>query len=62
MVDAIESVMLQEADFDFNLILVDNHSTDRTTSIVKKLAEKFKGLIHVIPERHDLGIGWCWNV
>ncbi len=60
--DAIESVMLQEADFDFNLILVDNHSTDRTTSIVKELAEKFKGLIHVIPERHDLGIGGCWNV
>jgi hypothetical protein len=60
--DAIESVMLQEADFDFNLILVDNHSTDRTTAIVRELAEKHPGLIHVIPERHDLGIGGCWNV
>ncbi len=60
--DAIESVMLQETDFDFNLILVDNHSTDRTTSIVSDLAKKYPRLIHVIPERHDLGIGGCWNV
>jgi glycosyltransferase involved in cell wall biosynthesis len=60
--DAIESVMLQEAGFDFNLIVVDNHSTDRTTVIVKGLAEKYEKLIHVIPGRHDLGIGGCWNV
>ncbi len=60
--DAIDSVMLQETGFDFNLILVDNHSTDRTTSIVKELAEKYTNLIHVIPERRDLGIGGCWNV
>ena len=60
--DAIESVMIQEAGFAFNLILVDNHSTDRTTSIVKELAKKYDNLIHVIPERRDLGIGGCWNV
>jgi len=60
--DAIESVMLQEADFSFNLILVDNHSTDRTTSIVSDLAKKYPKLIHVIPQRKDLGIGGCWNV
>ena len=60
--DAIESVMTQECDFEFNLILVDNHSTDRTTSMVKELAEKYPRLIHVIPERRDLGIGGCWNV
>jgi len=60
--DAIESVMSQECDFAFNLILVDNHSTDRTTSMVRELAEKYPRLIHVIPERRDLGIGGCWNV
>jgi len=60
--DAIESVMLQETGFDFNLILVDNHSTDRTTEIVGELAKKYDKLIHVIPERRDLGIGGCWNV
>jgi hypothetical protein len=60
--DAIESVMLQETDFEFNLILVDNHSADGTTDIVRELAKKYPRLIHVIPERHDLGIGGCWNV
>lgn len=60
--DAIESVMSQVCDFEFNLILVDNHSTDRTTAIVKELALTYPRLIHVIPERRDLGIGGCWNV
>ena len=60
--DAIDSVMQQETGFAFNLILVDNHSTDRTTSIVSELAGKYERLIHVIPERRDLGIGGCWNV
>ena len=60
--DAIESVMTQECDFEFNLILVDNHSTDRTTAMVKELAARYPRLIHVIPERWDLGIGGCWNV
>jgi hypothetical protein len=60
--DAIESVMRQKADFTFNLILVDNHSTDRTTAIVRELTRTWPKLIHVIPERRDLGIGGCWNV
>jgi hypothetical protein len=60
--DAIKSVMSQECSFEFNLILVDNHSTDRTTSIVRELAATHPRLIHVIPERRDLGIGGCWNV
>jgi len=60
--DAIESVMEQECNFEYNLILVDNHSTDRTTDMVKELAEKYPRLIHVIPDRKDLGIGGCWNV
>jgi glycosyltransferase involved in cell wall biosynthesis len=60
--DAVESVMAQKTGFSFNLILVDNHSTDGTTDLVKKLAQKYPTLIHVIPERRDLGIGGCWNV
>ncbi len=60
--DAIESVMAQRTEFEFNLILVDNHSTDGTTDIVKQLAGKYPNLVHVIPDRHDLGIGGCWNV
>jgi len=60
--DAIGSVMSQRTAFKFNLILVDNHSTDQTTALVSKLADLHSNLIHVIPDRHDLGIGGCWNV
>ncbi|MFH0756985.1 MAG: glycosyltransferase family A protein [Bacteroidota bacterium] len=60
--DAVESVMAQRTSFDFNLIVVDNHSTDGTTALLEKLLKKHSRLIHVIPERRDLGIGGCWNV
>jgi len=60
--DAVVSVMNQKTDFDFNLIVVDNHSTDGTTELLTRLSEKYSNLIHIIPERTDLGIGGCWNV
>jgi hypothetical protein len=60
--DAINSVMSQQTSFSFNLILVDNHSSDQTTTIVKKLADQYPNLVHVIPDRRDLGIGGCWNL
>jgi hypothetical protein len=59
--DAVESVLSQKTSFAFNLIVVDNHSTDGTTELLKELAAKDKRLIHVIPSRTDLGIGGCWN-
>lgn len=58
--DAVESVLSQETDFRFNLIVVDNHSTDGTTQILTGYASEGK-LLHVIPLRKDLGIGGCWN-
>jgi hypothetical protein len=60
--DAVRSVFSQKTVFDFNLIVVDNHSTDGTTELLQKLAAEDKRLIHVIPQRNDLGIGGCWNV
>lgn len=60
--DAIRSVLEQEADFKFNLIIVDNHSTDGTTQAIATFAAKDKRIIHVKPKRQDLGIGGCWNV
>ena len=60
--DAIRSVLLQKTDFQFNLIVVDNHSTDRTTEIIRTIASNDPRLVHIIPERGDLGIGGCWNV
>lgn len=60
--DAIKSVMIQKTSFSFNLIIVDNHSTDGTSEIIKSFADQYPNLIHIIPERRDLGIGGCWNL
>ncbi|MDX9880781.1 MAG: glycosyltransferase family 2 protein [Prolixibacteraceae bacterium] len=59
--DAIQSVLEQKTDFPFNLLVVDNHSKDRTTEILRSFSEKDGRIIHIIPERNDLGIGGCWN-
>lgn len=59
--DAIASVLKQKTDFPFNLIVVDNHSTDGTTEAIDDFKNDER-LIHVIPERDDLGIGGCWNM
>ncbi len=58
--DAIVSVLKQKTKFKFNLIVIDNHSTDGTFEIIEKFA-KDERLIHLIPGRKDLGIGGCWN-
>jgi hypothetical protein len=59
--DAVCSALMQETNFPFNLIVTDNHSTDNTTAILKRIAATDKRLIHLVPERKDLGIGGCWN-
>ena len=58
--DAIVSVLIQKTSFKFNLIVVDNYSTDGTTEVLKEYASQGK-LIHIIPEQKNLGIGGCWN-
>ncbi|MBI3649823.1 MAG: glycosyltransferase family 2 protein [Acidobacteria bacterium] len=59
--DAVISALSQATTFPFNVIVVDNHSTDQTTDILAELAHQDPRLIHLQPRRHDLGIGGCWN-
>lgn len=60
--DAVKSVLSQTPGCTFNLIVVDNHSNDGTSEILQEFAAKDNRLIHIQPERTDLGIGGCWNV
>lgn len=59
--DAVRSALSQQTDFPFNVIVVDNHSTDGTTEVLRELASDAR-LIHLIPEEENLGIGGCWNL
>lgn len=67
--DAVESALNQTTNFPYNVIVVDNHSTDGTTAILNNLSKSIEegskkvngNLVHIIPERYDLGIGGCWN-
>jgi Glycosyl transferase family 2 len=59
--DAVKSALSQRTEFPFNVIVVDNHSTDGTSYILQKLAAYDPKLIPIVPERNDLGIGGCWN-
>ncbi len=59
ILDAVGSALSQQAPFPFNVLVVDNHSTDATTEMLRGVRDP--RLVHVVPERRDLGIGGCWD-
>jgi len=59
--EAVKSALSQETDFRFNVIVVDNHSTDGTTAALSALARQHTTLKHIVPRKTNLGIGGCWN-
>lgn len=60
--DAVRSALSQQCSFPFNVIVVDNHSTDGTSDILDRIAAEDSRLVHLIPSDNDLGIGGCWNL
>ncbi|MDR0810973.1 MAG: glycosyltransferase [Paludibacter sp.] len=59
--DAVKSVLTQKTEFSYNIIVVDNYSTDGTSQIVENYADTDNRVVHIIPAKTDLGIGGCWN-
>lgn len=59
---ALNSAVKQKTDFPFNIIVIDNHSTDKTTTIIDGFSDEHQNIIHLIPERNDLLIGGCWDL
>lgn len=60
--DAIRSALSQQTDFKFNVIVVDNFSTDGTSEAIEKIVEEDSRCVHIVPNRNDLGIGGCWDL
>ena len=68
--DAVKSALSQKTSFRFNVIVVNNHSTDRTGEILSEIAHEMEErndkqagrLVQIVPDRNDLGIGGCWNM
>ena len=58
--DAITSVLKQKTSFPFNILVVDNHSSDKTPTIIDSFAND--KVVHIVPSRNDLGIGGCWDL
>ena len=57
--DAVKSALSQKTNFPYNVIVVNNHSTDSTGEILDSIDDG--RLIQIVPGRTDLGIGGCWN-
>lgn len=58
--EAVRSALSQIADFDYNVIVVDNGSTDGTRELLESIKDPRLVLVKLTGEE-GLGIGGCWN-
>lgn len=60
VMDAVESALSQLTDFPFNVIVVDNGSTDGTRQALLSVPDPRLHVI-LVDDEEGLGIGGCWN-
>ena len=60
--DAIHSALGQQTNFKFNVLVVDNFSTDDTGNIIDRIAHTYSNVVKITPDNDNLGIGGCWQL
>ena len=60
--DAIHSALGQQTNFKFNVLVVDNFSTDDTGNIIDRIAHTYSNVFKITPDNDNLGIGGCWQL
>jgi glycosyltransferase involved in cell wall biosynthesis len=53
---SIESVLQQKTDFNFELVIGDDHSTDNTARVAKHYADKYPDRIKLLSHQNNLGV------
>jgi len=53
--EALDSVLAQETDFDFEIVVGDDASADRTPQILSEYAERHPDVLRLILRKHNLG-------
>lgn len=56
----IESILMQKGDFDMEIVIAEDCSTDHTWDICKEYADKYPNLVRLLPNTHNLGIFPNW--
>lgn len=55
--ECLQSIVDQQANFDFEVIVADDCSTDRTWQIVEEFAAKYPHLVIPVPHKKNVGVG-----